>query len=93
MKSLDVLKEMFPGQVQLPLLAAGKACGLARQTVKNRCSEGTFPIRVSGEGARRFCHILDVAAYLDEKRGAPQQKRRGPRTKKERLEAAARGEK
>lgn len=91
MNSLDLLKELFPGQLQLPVLAVGKVCGMAVQTTKNRVCAGSFPVRVAREGKRVFCHILDVAAYLDGKRGVAPKKRRGPRTKKERIESAAGG--
>lgn len=97
MDSLQLLKELFPGQVQLPLLAVGKVCGMAMQTTKNRVWDGSFPIPVGREGKRRFCHILDVAAYLDAQRaGGAHKKKRGRPSKAEQIErqaAAAGGEK
>lgn len=83
MDSLQLLREMFPGQINLPLLDAGKAMGFARQTIKNKVHDGTFPIHVARQGGMRVCHILNVADYLDGLRSGEVRKKRGRPTKAE----------
>lgn len=78
MNSLDLLKEIFPGKINLPLLAVGKVIGFAEQTTKNKAHKKTFPIPIHKVDGKCFCHILDVADFLDKLRTGNGKKRGRP---------------
>lgn len=39
---------------------------MAKTTIYNQISAGTFPVKTYVDGAKRFADYRDVAAYLDE---------------------------
>lgn len=90
--TLQLLFVKFGGKVLIPFAAASEAAGIAVQTARNKRTANEYPIRVQEEGSRLFVHVYDLAAYIDRNRNReieqkPIIKRRGPRTKKERIEA------
>lgn len=70
--SLALLREMFPGQINISLVEAARVLGMAERTAYNRHRLGTFPVRAQKSGKAKcspvFCNILDLAAALDRKR-------------------------
>lgn len=87
--SLAYLETLFPRQAALPILAVGETIGMPAQTVRNRISDGTFPIPSFKQGARRMCLKAEVAAYLDRITAQQHKPKRGARTKAERIRASA----
>lgn len=83
--TLQILLARFNGQVLIPFIPAAETMGFAGQTARNLSSRGEFPVPTVTVGRRRFIHLADMAEYVDALR-APKTKR-GPRTKKERVEA------
>lgn len=68
-----LVKEMFPGKLAIPLVEAGAAIGLARQTCYNLNHKNKFPIQVSNHGGRPVVKITHLIAYLeDQPMPAPQ---------------------
>jgi hypothetical protein len=82
------LEALFPRQANVPVLDAGKTIGFAEQTIRNRLHNDNFPIRTFMLGRRRMVLKADLVEYLDA-RTMQKKKRRGPRTKAERIEALA----
>lgn len=88
--SLALLREMFPGQINIDFLSAARVLGLAPQTAYNlaapksaKKSGKKFPVKTFKLGRRRVCSIVDLAATLDSQRGldtidSTPIKRRGP---------------
>jgi hypothetical protein len=67
--SLALLKEMFPGQINIDFISAARVLGLAQQTAYNLVSAKKFPVKTFTVGKRRrACSILDLAATLDAQR-------------------------
>ena len=85
--SLAYLETVFPRQAALPILAVGEVIGMPAQTIRNRVSDGTFPIPSFKQGARRMCLKAEVAAYLDRIAGVQPKPKRDARTKAERVRA------
>ncbi len=52
----------------LDLTDLAKVMRMQIGTVKNKLSEGTFPIRTYKLGRRRVADVRDVAGYLDRQR-------------------------
>ena len=68
--SLALLREMFPGQINIDLLSAARVLGLAPSTAYNQVSAKKFPVKTFLQGKRsRLCSIVDLAATLDAQRG------------------------
>ncbi len=63
--TLLLLKELFPKQAMVSAVEAGMAISLARQTVRNKLCDGTFPIPTYLVGGKRLCKIVEVADYID----------------------------
>lgn len=83
--SLALLREMFPGQINIDFLSAARVLGLAPQTAYNLAapkSTKEFPVKTFKLGRRRVCSIVDLAATLDAQRGL---RRPGRPTNVERL--------
>lgn len=73
--SLALLREMFPGQINIDFISAARVLGLAQQTAYNLVSakNNKFPVKTFMLGKRRrACSILDLAATLN----APREWRR-----------------
>ena len=60
-----LLLVQFGGRLNVPVVAAGHALGLARQTVRNRITAGTFPVPTFLVGSRRFVRLFDLASFID----------------------------
>lgn len=92
-QTLAILQSQFPGMFRIPILAAGRALGLADQTVRNQVHRGTFPIASQRVGGRRFVRIDDLARALDAgaQAAAVQKGRPGNPKKEETLRAKALG--
>jgi len=83
--SLSLLREMFPGQINIDLLSAARVLGLAPQTAYNLAapkSAKKFPVKTFKLGRKSMCSIVDLAATLDAQRGL---RRPGRPTNVERL--------
>lgn len=79
--SLVLLERLFPGRVAIPVPELAQAIGLAAQTIRNRISDGTFPIPTIKQGAFRYALLTDVAQYLDSLRAQATRPKRGRPTK------------
>ena len=86
MNSLDYLQSLFPGQMGIPILSAGKIIGFAEQTTKNKVSQGKFPVQVGRIGKKRIVHILDLAEFMELQRAKENKIRRGRPTKTQQIE-------
>lgn len=90
--TLEILLARFGGQVLIPFSDALQAVGINQQTARNQLtknSKNPFPIPVQKRGSRLFITVSALARYVDG--DVPAQKKRGARTKAERL-AAQQGE-
>lgn len=79
--------------VRWELSCAGLEIGLAEKTTRNMLSEGRFPLKTKKISNKRVVSIFDLAAFHESGSDLPEfpaEKRRGPRTKKERIEAQGR---
>lgn len=63
--TLQILLARFNGQVLVPFVAGSESVGIPEQTARNKLSDGTYPIRTVTNGARRFIHISDLAAFVE----------------------------
>lgn len=92
-QTLAILQSQFPGMFRIPILDAGRALGLANQTVRNQVHCGTFPVASQRVGGRRFVRIDDLARALDAgaRALAVQKGRPGNPKKEETLRAKALG--
>jgi hypothetical protein len=93
-KVLEVLRATY-GTMNIPAVAAGLEIGLAEKTTRNMLCEGRFPLKTKKISTKRVVSIMDLAAFLESDSGVQgfqvEKKRRGPRTKKSKIEAV-RGE-
>jgi hypothetical protein len=84
----ELVIQLFPGKLKIPMVDAGEAIGLAKQTSYNLYSQGTFPLPVQKQGRRSFVLILDLIAHLgsgeeQKEEEAPAPRRRGRPTREE----------
>ncbi len=63
--SFEYLDQLFPGQLLLPVLDAGHVIGMAKQTVRNKVSDGVFPIPVHHMTGRVYVKKFDLADFID----------------------------
>lgn len=63
--TLLLLKELFPKQAMVSAVEAGMAISLARQTVRNKLCDGTFPIPTYLIGGKRLCKVTEIADFID----------------------------
>lgn len=68
--ALSHLQAQFPGRQALSVRETALLFGWAPKTLSNMLSAKCCPIRhfVVGKKTRRF-HMIDLAAYMDDKRG------------------------
>lgn len=83
--ALAYLETIFPATIAIPVLEAGRFIGLSEAGTRHRLWRGDFPIPTYLEGRRRMCFKTDLAAYIERRSELP--KRRGPKTKAERIAA------
>lgn len=84
--TLELILNRFDGKLMLNVEDLSKITGLSQITIRNQLSLGTFPIPTYLDGSRRFARADDVAKHID--RVSHPVKRRGPRTKAEKIAAA-----
>ncbi len=63
--TLSELNELYPNQILIPVIAAGKLIGYKWPTVRNKVSSGTFPVPIQRESRRVFVKKSDLAAFID----------------------------
>jgi hypothetical protein len=64
-ETLAALKEMFPGRLLLGPEEIGRALGgLAKQTIYNKVSNGSFPVKTNKAHGRLKCKIHDLARHI-----------------------------
>ncbi len=67
--TLELLMELFKGEVWLTLKQAATGAGMAEQTIHNQLCEGRCTLPVRKIGRRRKVNIIDLADWIDAKRG------------------------
>lgn len=92
-RNLEILLFQFRGQVNLTIEQTATVLGYDEAYVRNLISQGKFPIPTykvnAARGGRRMVNISDVADFLDSLQSQAPKKRRGPKTKAEKIAAAA----
>lgn len=97
MNHLQILSAQFGGALLVRPVTAGGVIRMAKPSVYNRVSAGTFPIPLVETAVGRMVRVVDIAAYLDslepimpiKVEGGPKPK--GRPTKTEQVEAKRRG--
>lgn len=84
--TIDYLESLFPAQVFIRAIAAGRVLGWADQTTRNQIYEKKFPIPTVLLGGQRVVKKIDLANFIDGFGG--EQKKRGRPTKASKIEAA-----
>ncbi len=64
-----VLAEKYGG-MRLTMDQLAEALGMARGSVYNQISAGTFPVPTYVEAGKRWADVRDVAAHFDRQRAA-----------------------
>lgn len=85
--TLEILLARYGNKLLMTVEDMSNILGVSQITIRNQLCEERFPIPTFKQGSRRVAHVHDVADYIDSLK-APQ-KRRGPKTKAERIAAAA----
>lgn len=85
--TLQILLARFNGQVLIPLAAGSESVGIPEQTARNKLSNGTYPMPTVTNGARRFIHISDLAAFVESLRSESSKPKRGRKTKASKFQA------
>lgn len=96
MTHLQILSAQFGGALLVRPVAAGQVIAMAKPSVYNRVSAGTFPLPLVETPVGRMVRVADIAAYLDsltpimpiKAEGEPKPK--GRPTKEEQVEAKRR---
>lgn len=70
MSGIELVLKMFPGKAAIPLIEAGAAIGMARQTCYNLHSTKKFPMPVFMRGRKPFVTASSLAGYIDAQNGA-----------------------
>lgn len=96
MSHLQLLSEHFGGALLVRPVAAGSVINMAKPSVYNRVSAGTFPIPLVETAVGRMVRVTDIAAYLDSLalimpiKAESEPKPKGRPTKEEQIEAKRR---
>lgn len=97
MNHLQILSEQFGGALLVRPVVAGGVINMAKPSVYNRVSAGTFPIPLVETAVGRMVRVTDIAAYLDSLtpimpiNAEGESKHKGRPTKEEQVEAQRRG--
>jgi predicted DNA-binding transcriptional regulator AlpA len=67
----ELLVSQFAPVVLLTLKQVSQVTGQAEQTIRNLISQNRTTLPTRKVGGRRVVHVLDLAAWLDEQRMAP----------------------
>ena len=86
--TLLLLQQLFGNKFLLDIKDLSKILGISEITIRNRLAERRFEIPTFLEGSRRFARLDDVAEYIDRISSKEPPKRRGPKTKAEKIAAA-----
>ena len=87
-QTLQILLFRFNGKFNLPVGDLAIVLGYDEQYCRNLISENRFFVHTFMQGGKRVARIDDVAAYIDRISSKEPAKRRGPRTKAEKIAAA-----
>jgi hypothetical protein len=71
MTPAELVLAQFPGRVYIPLVEAGAAIGMQRQTCYNSRVKGTFPLPVRLVGRKPMVALTDLIIYLEKHTKAP----------------------
>lgn len=92
-RNLQILLFQFRGQMTLTLEQTAAVLGYDENYIRNLISQGNFPVPTfkvnNSRSGRRMVNIADLADHLDRLQSQEPKKRRGPKTKAERIAAAA----
>lgn len=93
-RNLEILLYQFRGQINLTIEQTATVLGYDEGYCRNLLSQKKFPVKTfkngEGRGARRMVNIADLADHLDSQISSSEpKKRRGPKTKAEKIAAAA----
>lgn len=70
-QTLDLLKDIFPGQFRLTTPQIAKALGTTHASLRTSLSRGDkkyAPLRTYVVGRRRYADLTDVASLIDQQR-------------------------
>lgn len=87
-QTLQILLFRFNGKFNLPVSDLATLLGYDEQYCRNLISDNKFAIHTFLQGGKRVARIDDVANYLDRISSKEPPKRRGPKTKAEKIAAA-----
>lgn len=87
-QTLQILLFRFNGKFNLAVSDLANLLGYDEQYCRNLISENKFQIHTFLQGGKRVARIDDVADYLDRISSKEPPKRRGPKTKAEKIAAA-----
>lgn len=82
MTNLDLIQMRYPNRLRLTLSEACQLLGISAATARNKMCKGNFGVKTRKDKGRNYVHVTDLAEYLD-----TPEKKRGARTKAERIEA------
>lgn len=86
--TLQILLFKYNGRINLSVSDISQSLGLNEQHCRNQISQGIFPVHTYLMGGKRVGRVDDVAEYIDRISSREPAKRRGPRTKAEKIAAA-----
>lgn len=87
-QTLQILLFRFNGKFNLPVSDLASLLGYDEQYCRNLISENRFQIHTFLQGGKRVARIDDVADYLDRISSKEPPKRRGPKTKAQKIAEA-----
>lgn len=97
MNHLQLLSERFGGALLVRPITAGQVIAMAKSSVYNRVSAGTFPLPLVETPVGRMVRVADIVVYLDSLtpimpiKAEGEAKPKGRPTKVEQMKAKRRG--
>jgi hypothetical protein len=92
-RNLEILLFQFRGQINLSIEQVAQSIGYDCNYCRNLISQNNFPIKTfkigESRGSRRMVNVADLADYLDKVSNSEPAKRRGPKTKAQKIAEAA----
>ena len=82
---LEILRSTYK-TIYISAVDAGKEIGIAPGTTRNMLTQERFPLKTLKIGVKRVVSIVELADFVNKRSQTPLQVKRGPRTKKERIE-------
>lgn len=85
--NLDLIQLRFPNRLRLTLSEACQLLAIEPATARNQICKKSFPVPIVKDRGRSYLHVLELAKFLDGLHASQnsEKKRRGPRTKSERI--------